>query len=105
MPQILPFRGIRYTAQAGALSDVVAPPYDVISPAQQRALEGRSDFNAVRLELAAGGEEKYAHVAGLIDAWTAAGAIARDELPMLYVYEQEFVEEGTTYTRRALLAE
>jgi hypothetical protein len=34
MPDVRPFRGIRYDmAEVGALSDVVAPPYDVIGPA------------------------------------------------------------------------
>ncbi|MFN0093358.1 MAG: DUF1015 family protein [Dehalococcoidia bacterium] len=105
MPQILPFRGIRYTPAAGPLSDVLAPPYDVISPAQQTALEARSPYNAVRLELASGGQERYSRVAGLIASWESAGATKRDDIPMLYVYEQEFVEEGRRYTRRALIAE
>ena len=39
MPDIRPFRGVRYDmAQVGALSDVVAPPYDVIDPALQDRL-------------------------------------------------------------------
>ena len=34
MPDVSPFRGVRYdVAQVGTLSDVVAPPYDVIDPA------------------------------------------------------------------------
>ena len=103
MPQLLPFRGLRYTAAAGALSDVLAPPYDVISPAQQRTLEHRSAYNAVRLELAEGGEERYARVAALLEDWKAEGVLARDEAPMFYVYEQRFHEAGHDYTRRALL--
>ncbi|MGE0570771.1 MAG: DUF1015 family protein [Dehalococcoidia bacterium] len=104
MPQILPFRGIRYTPRAGALSDLLAPPYDVISPAGQAALAARNEHNAVRLELAEGGEERYAQVAGLVKSWTDSGDIARDEAPMLYAYEQEFVEDGETFRRRALVA-
>jgi uncharacterized protein (DUF1015 family) len=103
MPQILPFRGLRYTAAAGALSDVIAPPYDVISPAQQHALEQRSAYNAVRLELAEGGEERYAQVASLLADWKAQGMLARDEAPMFYAYEQRFHEAGQDYKRRALL--
>jgi uncharacterized protein (DUF1015 family) len=105
MPQLLPFRGVRYTAAAGPLSDVLAPPYDVISPAQQRALEERSPYNAVRLELAEGGEERYGRVAALLADWQSRGVLARDEAPMLYVYEQQFNEAGRDYTRRALLVD
>lgn len=104
MPQFLPFRGLRYTRSAGPLSDLLAPPYDVISPSQQRALEQRNERNAVRLELADGGDERYEAVARLVDQWTAEGALQRDEQPMLYVYEQQFIEEGHVYTRKAIIA-
>ena len=63
MPQLLPFRGLRYTAAAGPISDLLAPPYDVISPSQQQALERRNPRNAVRLELAEGGDELKPHQA------------------------------------------
>jgi uncharacterized protein (DUF1015 family) len=105
MPQLLPFRGLRYTAAAGPLDDLLAPPYDVISPAQQRTLAARNTHNAVHLELAAGGEERYARVAELVRSWEAKGALQRDEVAMLYVYEQRFVEAGQEYHRRSLLAE
>ena len=105
MPQLLPFCGLRYTAAAGPLDDLLAPPYDVISPAQQRTLAARNTHNAVHLELAAGGEERYARVAELVRSWEAKGALQRDEVAMLYVYEQRFVEAGQEYHRRSLLAE
>jgi uncharacterized protein (DUF1015 family) len=39
MPEIQAFRGIRYDlGHVGSLSDVIAPPYDVISPELQTAL-------------------------------------------------------------------
>jgi len=104
MPQFLPFRGLRYTPAAGPLSDLLAPPYDVITPAQQAALAARNPHNAVHLELAGGGEERYGRVASLITGWHEAAMVRRDERPMLYVYEQEFVEEGHVFLRRALIA-
>lgn len=104
MPQFQPFRGLRYTTAAGPLSELLAPPYDVITPAQQRALEERNPRNSVRLELAAGGEERYSAVDSLLEQWQIEGALARDASPMLYVYEQQFVEEGHVYTRKALIA-
>lgn len=104
MPQLLPLRGLRFSAAAGQLSDLLAPPYDVINPTQQRALEDRSRYNAVRLELSEGGDERYARVASLLQTWTSGGILARDDEPTLYVYEQRFVERGSVYTRRALIA-
>ena len=104
MPQFMPFRGLRYTPAAGPLSDLLAPPYDVISPAQQRALEARNPRNAVRLELAEGGDERYAAVAGLVQQWQSDGALVREESPTLYVYEQRFQEAGKEFTRKAVIA-
>lgn len=104
MPQFMPFRGLRYTAAAGPLSELLAPPYDVISPAQQAALAARNARNAVRLELAEGGEERYAQVGALLEHWLVAGFVERDPAGMFYVYEQSFVEEGQRYTRRAVIA-
>ena len=104
MPQFLPFRGLRYTASAGPLSELLAPPYDVITPAQQRALAARNPHNAVHLELAEGGEDRYRRVAGVLAEWLREGTVRRDSSPMLYVYEQEFIEEGHVFTRRALIA-
>ena len=104
MPQFMPFRGLRYTPAAGPLDDLLAPPYDVITPAMQRALAERNPCNAVHLELADGGEERYARVASLLRDWTERQLLARDPAPMLYVYEQEFIEGGHIYTRRGVIA-
>ena len=52
MPNIMPFEGLRYNlAQVGNLSDVVAPPYDVISPEEQDELYAKHENNVVRLIL------------------------------------------------------
>lgn len=104
MPQILPIRGLRYTAAAGALDELLAPPYDVISPSQGRALRARNPHNAIHLELAEGGGERYAAVAALVEQWTAAAVLRRDDAPMLYACEQTFEEGGAVHRRRALIA-
>ena len=52
MPEIEAFRGLRYDlGHVGALSDVVAPPYDVIDQNFQDALYKRHPANVVRLIL------------------------------------------------------
>src|ERR1051325_6641610 len=103
MPQLLPFRGLRYTPAAGLISELLAPPYDVITPAQQRALEHRNPRNAVRLELADGGPERYSAVAETVARCQRAGSLARDDSPRLYVYEQAFREGGADSLRKSLL--
>ncbi|HSC57765.1 MAG TPA: DUF1015 family protein, partial [Nitrospira sp.] len=52
MAHIIPFRGTLYNpATVGSIRDVVAPPYDIIDAAGQRALHDRHPQNIIRLEL------------------------------------------------------
>ena len=52
MADIQAFRGLRYDlSKVGSLSDVVAPPYDVISADQRDELLAKSDHNIVRVIL------------------------------------------------------
>ena len=73
MPDVRPFRGVRYdVAQVGALADVVAPPYDVIDAALQERLYQASPYNAIRLELNraetsdSDAENRYTRAAGFL---------------------------------------
>ena len=49
--EVKPFRAVRYGERAGPLDDLVAPPYDVISPAEREELAARSPHNVVHLTL------------------------------------------------------
>jgi len=52
MPQIAPFAGVRYNlSRIGTLSNVIAPPYDVIDPQLQAALYNRHPANVIRIIL------------------------------------------------------
>ncbi len=96
MVDILPFRGVRYApAKAGAkLEELAAPPYDVISPAEQDALYARHPANVVRLIL--GREnDKYTQAATLFREWLASGVLAADDTPSFYVYRQTFHDPAT----------
>lgn len=91
MPELRPFKGIRYSSSAD-LKDLTCPPYDVISPDEQTRLHDRHEHNAVRLELARpeSGTEKYRKVASTFEAWLAEGVLRQDDSDCLYVYRQDF---------------
>jgi len=97
MVDILPFRGVRYDlAAAGArLSDLVAPPYDVISSAEQAALYEKHPANIVRLILGRE-EDKYDQAARLFREWLASGVLKADDEPAFYVYHQSFLDPATS---------
>jgi uncharacterized protein (DUF1015 family) len=111
MAEIRAFRGVRYDlGRVGALSDVVAPPYDVIDPALQQALYDRSPHNVIRLILNKQGptdtatNNRYTRAANMLRAWQADNVLRTDSARSLYVYQQDFSVEGKTYTRRGFLA-
>jgi uncharacterized protein (DUF1015 family) len=109
MADLRAFRGYRYDlATVGALSNVIAPPYDVIDPPLGQQLLDASPFNAVRIELTKDlsetGVDKYARAAQQLRDWIDAGAIRQDTARSMYVYEQEFTVNGQTHTRRGFLA-
>jgi uncharacterized protein (DUF1015 family) len=91
MPQVRPFRGLGYALDRFAdLTDLVCPPYDVITPAQQAELLARHERNAVRLELPPGPHPHDAAAATLA-AWRADGTLERRTTPSVYSYRH-----GTT---------
>ena len=91
MPELKPFKGIRYSSSAD-LKDLVCPPYDVISADEQARLHDRHPNNAVRLELARpdGGAEKYRNATSAFNDWMAQGILVADDAESLYVYRQDF---------------
>ena len=105
MPEIRPFRALRYDPEvAGDPAALVAPPYDVIGPDLHRELLARHPRNAVRLDLpqVVPGEdpdERYRRVARTLAAWRQDGTLRKDPKPSVYVYEQAYRVPGTTVDR------
>ena len=111
MADVRAFRGFRYDmGRVGSLSDVVAPPYDVVAHELQKKLYEQSEFNAIRLELTKDEpgdnetESKYARAGNTLREWLVGNVLRQDTARSLYIYEQEFEAEGKTYTRRGFFA-
>lgn len=110
MPEIHAFRGLRYDlGHVGSLSDVVAPPYDVIDPALQDELYKRHPANVIRVELnrdEPGDDEqnnRYTRAARFFKQWRKEGVLQLDADPALYVYHQQFEYAGQTFDRRGFM--
>ena len=97
MPELRPFRGVRYSS-AGELTDLVCPPYDVISKDEQARLYARHPHNAVHLEqarsLGGASGSKYASAKDSFSDWLESGVLVRDREPALYAYRQDFRIKG-----------
>jgi uncharacterized protein (DUF1015 family) len=103
--EIQPFRGLRYRPDID-LRRVLAPPYDVITPAHRRELLARDERNVVRVILsqAGGGEAGYAAAGGTFERWRSEGILQEDATPALYLLEQSFPAAGRTLRRFGLVA-
>ena len=96
MAKVIPFSGLRYNTEKVSLFDVVAPPYDIISPEIQDALYDKSEYNIVRADF---GKElpedndavnKYTRSGELFEKWLKNDIIKPEETPCFYIYEQVF---------------
>jgi uncharacterized protein (DUF1015 family) len=117
MADVLPLRAVHYDpAVVGALADVVAPPYDVINPAQRSELLTRSPHNVVAVDLPqaaagvgeaadtpadAGAHDPYATAAELFESWQLRGALVRDREPAIWAHTQDYTgPDDVRRTRR-----
>jgi uncharacterized protein (DUF1015 family) len=105
VPQIRPFRALRYATESiGDIADVVAPPYDVIGPDEHARLLARHPNNVVRLDLPTvepGDEpdERYRRAARTLAAWRSDGTLHKDPRSAVYVYEQTYRVPDTAIER------
>lgn len=111
MANVRPFRGLCYdVGKVGDLSSVITPPYDVISPEQQKAYYGRNPHNIIRLEF---GEEllgddpqsnKYSRAAQFLQDWLRQGVLVQESRPAFYLTEHCFPQEGRRQSYWGLVA-
>lgn len=97
MPRFEPFAGVRYADEVD-LDSVLAPPYDVIGPAEREELVALSPHNCVQIELPAdepgGGEDRFAVAARLWRQWQDEGVLTADPEPRFYVSRMTFTDES-----------
>ena len=110
MPDITAFRGIRYDlGHVGSLSDVIAPPYDVIDAELQKQLVDRSGYNSVQIILGQDQDgdddhnNRYTRAARTMRDWLREGVLFTEGEPAIYVYHQVFTELGQEFTRRGFM--
>ena len=106
MADVRPFRALRYNpARVPDLGRVIAPPYDIIGPAEQDRLHAASPHNIVRLTLAkpgeseSAGDNRYTRARAAFDAWRRDAVLRQDPEPAFYVVEQMFAAEGHVQAR------
>ncbi|MGB6873463.1 MAG: DUF1015 domain-containing protein [Dehalococcoidia bacterium] len=109
MMEVSPFRGICYNQGiVGDLARVLCPPYDVITPEQQKLYYKKGDYNAIRLEFPAESPEptgdSYQRAAITFQQWLKQGVLQVDKVPGFYLHDHRFEYSGEKRVRRGLIA-
>jgi uncharacterized protein (DUF1015 family) len=107
MAEIRPLHAVRFdTATAGALENLVAPPYDVIDEQMRGELIAKSPFNIVNVDLPAGedGGDPYLHATTSYEAWLQQGVLVKEREPSIWVMRQQFRLGGQTINRTGFFA-
>lgn len=101
-----PGESAAHPGRVADLTDLVSPPYDVISDSQRAALLGRDPRNAVRLELSADAAPHRA-AAATLSTWREDGTLSIRSRAAFYAYRYGAPEaiDGVEATEvRAILA-
>ncbi len=97
MATILPFQALRYnTDKISDLSKVMTPPYDIITPKQQREFYDISPYNVIRLEYGmeftddTPDNNRYTRAKQDLDKMMREQILMQEDEPAIYIYEQIF---------------
>ncbi len=108
MAHIEPCKAIRFSQRD--VSDLIAPPYDILKKADKKALLEKNDHNIVAIDLphlppkTAGPDSVYAKAAGDLTCWLDIRAMAHDDRPAIYAYHQTYKLGGKELTRKKFFA-
>jgi len=109
--EIKPFKAFRFDETiVGDVGNCIAPPYDVISRAQQEQLYGKSEYNIVRLIKGKTApsdnheHNQYTRAADYLNIWLEKGALKQDAAETIYAYVQDFELAGNNFQRSGLIA-
>jgi len=107
--EVSPFKGIRYNKRmVDNLARVICPPYDVITPEQQKLYYKMGNYNAIRLEFPAESLEptgdRYQRAAITFQQWLKQGVLQVDRASGFYLHDHYFGYLGKKMVRRGLIA-
>ncbi|MBI4684315.1 MAG: DUF1015 domain-containing protein [Nitrospirae bacterium] len=110
MAEIIPFRGALYNTQEVSGEDVVAPPYDIITPEYKEHLYSKSPYNIVRIDFGkelendSEADNKYTRAAAYLNSWLESKILLSSKNPAFYVYGVDYRIKDQTKRLRGLFA-
>jgi uncharacterized protein (DUF1015 family) len=111
LADLCPFKGVRYNASVVKdLGKTICPPYDVITPEQQRAYYEKDVHNVIRLEYPAeqpgddAESNRYARAAACFHKWLDDKVLEVEQASAFYLHDHYFTHTGEERRRRGLIA-
>lgn len=108
--EIKPLNAIVYNQEKVNITDVIAPPYDVISDKYRDELEARSEFNFVKLILANNSTDlndknnRYNEAYKNYKKWLDEGILVKTDKPCILYVIQNYEKNGKKITRKGFIA-
>lgn len=111
MVKVAPLNGITYNFDKVEITDVIAPPYDVISSDEQDNLYNKSLYNVVRLILGkinpddSDFDNRYTRSAESFKNWLEQKILIPSQAPCVYYYIQNYITaKGNKISRKGFIA-
>ena len=112
MAEVIPFKGLLYNVpQVSKVSgeDLLAPPYDIITPEYQTELHNKSPYNVVRIDFGKiypddnDSGNRYTRAKAFLDAWMAEQVLKESNSPCFYSYEISYTIDNEAKKLRGFL--
>jgi uncharacterized protein (DUF1015 family) len=111
LAEVSPFSGVRYNQEiVKDMAEVICPPYDVISPQDQKAYYEKGDYNVIRLEHGmvlpndTKKNNKHTRACATFDQWLKERVLLVDHVPSFYIHEHCFTYKNIRKRRLGLTA-
>ena len=107
MAKIKPFCALFYNREKiKDISQIVCPPYDVISPSKQEYYHSLNPYNMIHLTLGKDiqNDNKYKRARRYLKQWIAQDILIAEPKPVIYLYFQQFLIERERKTRIGFIA-
>lgn len=111
MIEVKPFRAVLYNSKKfKSFSNLVCPPYDIISKNEQGVYYSLSPYNIIRLILGkeykgdTKSDNKYTRSAKYLKEWIDKEVLSRDSHESIYFHQQKYKINNKAYTRNGFIA-
>jgi len=112
MAEVIPFRGVLFNVPKVSKSsgaELLAPPYDIITPEHQQELYDKSPYNIVKIDFGRKSPDdneqanRYTRAKSLLESWLKEEALISSKAPSFYAYEVSYTLEGRQLILRGFL--